>query len=322
MLNNINSLNRIMSTVEDLMIKDNTSNNENVEKDYLGNYFLPVVDDALSVIDFCVAIKLLVREDLRLIITPLGNQFLDLNPPNPYRRYEINSNQKKYLIFRVLSSENFREDMQNLVKKFHLNEKNQLILENTQKTHREVLLINLLEQLDFLNCNEDNITIKNEYENELILYNLNPKEQSLDKFLEKKAEEAIRGSIAEYYVLEYERKRLKNKKAIENIDKIKLVSLGNVYAGYDIASFDSEESEEFDRFIEVKSSQYSKVHFFISKNEIKKAKQEKSKYWIYYVEMKGRKPIKLRLFKDPIDTIIKNEKEYNIESSQLEITEK
>lgn len=135
-------------------------------------------------------------------------------------------------------------------------------------------------------------------------------------------EEAIRGNIAERYVLEFEMKRLSQEQNKNNAGKINLVSLQNVYAGYDIASFDSGDSEEFDRFIEVKSSQYHKVHFFISKNEIKKARQESDKYWLYYVKMKGRKPIKLQIFRNPIETIIKNEKRYDVESSQLEVTEK
>ncbi|MBU2052835.1 MAG: DUF3883 domain-containing protein [Nanoarchaeota archaeon] len=322
MIHDINSINRIMSVVEDLRIKDNTSSEKNVEQGYLKNYFLPIMDKASNVIEFCNSIKLLSNENSRLIITNFGKEFLGLNPPIPYRKYEINPTQKKYLIYRIISSEKYQKEVQDLVRKFMLNENGQLFLNNFKKNSGATFLLNILEQLDFLNYGKESIMVEEEYENELVLYNLNSKNQSLDKFLERKVEEAIRGSIAEHYVLEYERKRLKYQKAIDNINKIKLVSLENVYAGYDIASFDSEESEEFDRFIEVKSSQYSKVHFFISKNEIKRAEQEKNKYWIYYVEMTGRKPIKLRLFRNPIDTIIRNEKEYNIESSQLEITEK
>lgn len=322
MIHDINSINRIMSVVEDLRVKDNTSNEENVEQGYLKNYFLPIIDKASSVIEFCSSIKLLSNENSRLTITNFGKEFLILNPSTPYRKYEINSAQKKYLIYRIISSEKYQKEIQDLVRKFLLNENGQLSLGNFKKNPRATFLLNILEQLDFLNCGKENIIIKEEYENELVLYNLNSKNLSLDKFLEKKVEEVIRGSIAEYYVLEYERRRLKYQMARDNVNKIKLVSLENVYAGYDIASFNSEESKEFDRFIEVKSSQYSKVHFFISKNEIKRAEQEKNKYWIYYVKMEGRKPIKLRLFRNPIDTIIRNEKEYNIESSQLEVTEK
>ena len=322
MINNINSINRVMSVIEDLRIKDNTSNKENVKKEYLANYFLPVIDDVISVVEFCRSLKLLSEEDSRLTITEFGNDFLNLNPPRPYRRYEITPAQKKYLIYRIVCCELYQQDIQDLVRKFQLNENGKLSLNNLKKDYNTVPLFNILQQLGFLYREGDYMIIKEEYENEIALYNLYSKAQSLDKFLEKKIEDAIRGSIAEYYVLDYEKNRLKIKQLKENSDKITLVSLQNVYAGYDIASFDSNESIDFDRFIEVKSSQSRRIHFFISRNEINKAKQEKDKYWIYYVEMQGRKPVKLKRFQNPIETIIKNEKEYNVEYSQLEITQK
>ena len=216
-----------------------------------------------------------------------------------------------------MSSEKYKGDIQNFVRGFLLNESGELSLSNFGHGNNPFLL-ELLKKLDFLYQEGKKLVIKEEYENEILLYNINQK-IPLAKLLENKVEDAIRGNIAEHYVLNCEKKRLGNE---GNAIKVNMVSLQNAAAGYDVASFNSKESKDFDRFIEVKSGQFSKVHFFISKNEIKRAQQEKNNYWLYYVEMSGRKPIKLKMFQNPIETIIKNEKEYIVEYSQLEIRER
>ncbi len=87
------------------------------------------------------------------------------------------------------------------------------------------------------------------------------------------------GDETEEFVLKYEQKRLANHPKIE---QIKRVSRIDVCAGYDIVSFDSLESAEIDRFIEVKS--YSKeLGFYWSLNEIRVAKQKRKKYYLYLV---------------------------------------
>jgi len=308
--------------VEDLKIRDETSNEQNVKVEYLGNYFLPIIDNASEVIEFCGAINLISKKDSRLSITNFGKEFLSLNPPLPYRKYELTSAQKKYILFRIISSEKYLSDFRILLGKFSLNEKGQLSLNNFRANPNISFLLQILNQLDFWENNNGGLVIKEEYENEILIYNLDQGGWPLAKFLENKIEESIRGSIAEHYALNYEKRRLENKKAQLNSLRINLISSQNVSAGYDIASFDSGESKDFDRFIEVKSSQFPKVHFFISKNEVKKARERSNQYWIYYVEMRGRQPNGIRLFQNPIETIIKNEGEYNIEYSTLEITQK
>lgn len=322
MIHDLNSINRIMSVVEDLKIRDETSNEQNVKVEYLGNYFLPIIDNASEVIEFCGAINLISKKDSRLSITNFGKEFLSLNPPLPYRKYELTSAQKKYILFRIISSEKYLSDFRILLGKFSLNEKGQLSLNNFRANPNISFLLQILNQLDFWENNNGGLVIKEEYENEILIYNLDQGGWPLAKFLENKIEESIRGSIAEHYALNYEKRRLENKKAQLNSLRINLISSQNVSAGYDIASFDSGESKDFDRFIEVKSSQFPKVHFFISKNEVKKARERSNQYWIYYVEMRGRQPNGIRLFQNPIETIIKNEGEYNIEYSTLEITQK
>jgi len=88
------------------------------------------------------------------------------------------------------------------------------------------------------------------------------------------------GSDAEEYVLNYERRRLSGHR---NIDSTKIISKLDIFAGYDIVSFETLESTNLDRFIEVKS--FSKtLEFFWSKNEVEVSKMKGMRYYLYLVD--------------------------------------
>lgn len=88
------------------------------------------------------------------------------------------------------------------------------------------------------------------------------------------------GNEAEEYVLQYELSRLVNHYSKQFI---KRVSSDFVNIGYDIESFDSEESIVNDRFIEVKSFN-EKVSFYWSKNEIAIAQELGERYYLYLID--------------------------------------
>lgn len=88
------------------------------------------------------------------------------------------------------------------------------------------------------------------------------------------------GKQGEFFVLKYEKDRLINH---PHFDKIERIAETYANAGYDIKSFNDLDSFIHDRFIEVKS--YTKeIEFYWSKNEIERAKQLKSKYYLYLVD--------------------------------------
>ncbi|RLC76889.1 MAG: hypothetical protein DRJ03_18575 [Chloroflexi bacterium] len=88
------------------------------------------------------------------------------------------------------------------------------------------------------------------------------------------------GEQAEDFVLLFEQARLKNH---PDIGKIRIISKLDVSAGYDIVSFNSLQSKEADRFIEVKS--YSgKISFYWSVNEVRIAQMKGTKYFLYLVD--------------------------------------
>ena len=100
--------------------------------------------------------------------------------------------------------------------------------------------------------------------------------EQLKRQLEKK-EHA--GEKAEVFVFEYERKRLGQPFS----EKVRRISEIDVTAGYDIVSFDSNQSQEPDRFIEVKA--ISNAGFYWSRNEYEIAKLKGNTYYLYLVNL-------------------------------------
>jgi hypothetical protein len=127
---------------------------------------------------------------------------------------------------------------------------------------------------------------------------------SLIKLKELQALKNKYGYEAEIFVLDFELNRLKKHPTKNNI---KIISEEFSNAGYDIESFDSEESVVNDRFIEVKSYSES-VAFYWSRNEVETAMELGSSYFLYLVDRKqininGYKPIQIQ---NPSKTILQN----------------
>lgn len=100
--------------------------------------------------------------------------------------------------------------------------------------------------------------------------------------LQKKLEANTKaGEKAEQFVLEYERRRIKNDQLIK---EIRIISIIDVLAGYDIVSFSSDTSIFHDRFIEVKAITADNS-FFWSRNELEVAKLKGQEYCLYLVNL-------------------------------------
>jgi hypothetical protein len=89
------------------------------------------------------------------------------------------------------------------------------------------------------------------------------------------------GEKAELFALDFEKQRIKSV-VLQN--QVRIISNIDVGAGYDIVSFDSESSSEYDRFIEVKAVS-SDISFYLSSNEIEIARLKGPKYYLYLVDL-------------------------------------
>lgn len=129
------------------------------------------------------------------------------------------------------------------------------------------------------------------------------KKFTLEQLLKQQEDQNKRGLEAEEFVLELEKKRLP-----EMAQKIKRISDFDVAAGYDIVSYESNGTEHYDRFIEVKCYNGS-PHFFWSENESDIARIKADKYLLCLVdytriEEPGYQPEYIR---NPYETIFSGE---------------
>jgi len=128
----------------------------------------------------------------------------------------------------------------------------------------------------------------------------------LEKSLEQKQ---IYGAEAEVYVLAFEQKRLATHSGFENIERISEYDVG---AGYDIVSFDKLESDELDRFIEVKSFSGT-PSFHWSRNEIDVARFKKGQYFIYLVDRDKMNEVDYipTIIQNPYERVLADDNEWN-----------
>lgn len=142
------------------------------------------------------------------------------------------------------------------------------------------------------------------------------KEKMTLRQLQRQLEEnAIAGEMAEEFVLEYERHRLGADLGV----KVKVISSIDVGAGYDIISFNTGQSVDYDRFIEVKAISFGDS-FYWSSNEYETAKLKGKQYFLYLVDLhrieeKDYIPI---IIQDPVCSIMESE-EWLVESQSYHI---
>lgn len=123
------------------------------------------------------------------------------------------------------------------------------------------------------------IGVVESYENDFSSILRKRKEKfTLEQLLQKQKEQSQRGLEAEEFIVEYERNRIPGKAY-----KIKRISDFDVSAGYDIVSFDSNDSIAHDRFVEVKSY-IGNPRFYWSENEVDVARRKGEKYILCLVD--------------------------------------
>lgn len=109
-----------------------------------------------------------------------------------------------------------------------------------------------------------------------ILPEIKRRKIGIEEFQLSLEQQQIYGEEAEKFVLKFEFDRLNGNKPIDWVAEY------SVAEGYDIASFNDEESVNNDRFIEVKSYN-GQPYFFWSRNEIDIARIKKHEYYLYLV---------------------------------------
>ncbi len=104
---------------------------------------------------------------------------------------------------------------------------------------------------------------------------------TIEQLLNKLQNQREQGGQGEQFVLNWEKIRLSDHIKINDIQQISMI---DVCAGYDIASFNDTTSLKYDRFIEVKTYQ-GNPHFYWSANERKVAELKGDAYYIYMIDI-------------------------------------
>ena len=140
------------------------------------------------------------------------------------------------------------------------------------------------------------------------------KKFTLEQLLKQQEDQSRRGLEAEEFVLGLEKKRLP-----ELAQKIKRISDFDVSAGYDIVSYENNETEHYDRFIEVKCYMGS-PHFFWSENESDVARIKADKYILCLVDYLriGEPGYQPEFIRNPYETIFDSD-EWLINASSYRI---
>jgi len=111
----------------------------------------------------------------------------------------------------------------------------------------------------------------------IILPRIREKKTGVEELKALIEERQINGEEAEKFVLKYEKNRLNHTKEIDWVAEY------SVSDGYDVASYNTPQSDDHDRFIEVKSY-IGRPYFFWSRNEMNVARIKTTNYFLYLVD--------------------------------------
>ncbi len=168
------------------------------------------------------------------------------------------------------------------------NEDGLIVLDPTKVAGEFTALRDVLINFKYLIRRKDTIfyLLNDDFRKELLSYLSPPRARKIkrtQKDIERDLEnKKIAGEKAEKWVLNFEKRKFKNKISSDIHKLIQRISQENANAGYDITSIQSETSSQVDKFIEVKSC--SQKIFYLTSNEMIVARDLGPKYFIYLVE--------------------------------------
>ena len=218
----------------------------------------------------------------RLRITPLGEEFIGLNPE---KTYELTAAQKTFLVERCLLREPYAEVTGEILASFRHDVGRKTLFCDLQTSSLDGPLhqsaVSFLCGTGLLVNEGGLVWVAPVYLAQVSRFRsrVPVSAEELEEALRRQREQ---GLAAEQWVLEYERRRLRERSCHAEADTVQQVSHIDICAGYDIASFDGQSEDfNFDRLIEVKSTSRPEPAFVWSQNEIQTARRLRERYWLY-----------------------------------------
>ena len=265
----------------------------------------------------CETLGLIAIKSDRVSLTDLGGKTLEWYEANQLKFPD-------FFIKNVLFGTLIGQEMYNSLSKFNI-ENNHKLWCQKQQIHALFTIpdiLPILYEINLLEKRDDAVEINPKY-TQLIWHRRKITQKQLEVQLE--IQKRI-GAIAEEIVMIFERDRLVNAGYIEQYLKTEQVSSKEANAGYDIeSSYKDAAGNTYKIYIEVKGSTGTELNFYISANELEKAKEYGKKYWIYFVpdiDIETRSSSKeIITIQDPYERIFNNS-EYTISIEKYHIIKK
>ncbi len=282
--------------------------------------------DYRKIMDLAEYCDLIVTKKGMVSLTTKGTEFLELNiqsflAPNPKQKSFLADNSVFYGRYRPQARRifnSFVSDHDEMTYKYVRSDEYEIPM-------KDKVILHVFEYLGIVTKRDFGFSVEPQFlkhVREIRAEKSGMTQEELELNLDAKRD---RGFKAEELIVEYEQRRLRELGLNAEADRVKRISVLEPYVGYDIRSFIGQgPSGEYDKFIEVKSSQKSAIEFFWTKNEIKAAREKDDSYWIYFLaEFKDSctlKDIKPLLIRNPSEAILNN-KDFECEPTLFKITE-
>ena len=303
----VTSLGKITSRVEQTKIDflKTTYNNRRLGEE---------ISDFETIFEFSRELNLIQIDGSNVTFKENGKEFLNrISKKDEQIFLDPNEDQKDFLKEKFFEENQFRDEFKKIMDIFWADRKQKeptitCLLENTRKFNK--FLIRFLQEIRVFEISGEHINCKGNLEQISKIRN-KITGVSLEELEARLAENKEIGELGEQLAIEKEKERLEKEGRIDLAYDIKQVSVTDVYAGFDLKSYNDKNSQlaKHDRVIEVKSTRSSSPRFYWSSNEVKKAKSIRKNYWIYLwtsVESENRQ---LRMIQNPYDKFFVKNKE-------------
>ena len=255
-------------------------------------------------------------KDNQVSLTRLGGKILEFHEA---KKPEF----QEFVIKNVFFGSKINEEIQDVFSKFSTRSGHALGYpkHKIQSLFEDQDMLPILYEVDLLEKKDDWVEINQKYIQSVKQYEIKITQKQLEMQLEN---QKMIGSIAEELVLGFEQKRLADEGHVEKSKEIEQISGRFANAGYDIESFSIDKNGNAQRiYIEVKGSSGEEFDFYLSTNELKKAKEYGPQYWIYFVpgiDVSMRQTSKeIAVINNPFKSIFNNP-EYLVEAEKYHIT--
>jgi len=235
-------------------------------------------------IQICKKLDFITENTDTFALTRSGIAFLDLATKKDNQIIlDSNEKQKKFITKQIMDVSGFREDIQNISATLKIDFSKtdpSWFLPHKLSFKWPKDLVELLFDSNFFQREDNKIQVTSH--NSLYISKIKNSAVTEETLFEKLERQHETGSHAEELTIKHEKERLEKDGFFELALEIKKISKVDIYAGYDILSFNGNNSTlKHDRMIEVKGTSGSRPYFYWSDNEIKIAEKLKDQYWIY-----------------------------------------